>query len=103
MQFQIGKNGVTPGVIDALNKGFETHKHIRISALKASGRDKESMTKIAEDIKSRLPLETVFKIIGFTIILSRRHGNGKPSIRSKAKKVKRYSFFKQQKNSSKKI
>jgi RNA-binding protein YhbY len=71
MNFQIGKKGITKEVILTLATAFETHKQIRISALKSSGRNRESITAMAEQIKSMLPTPVVYKIIGFTIIMSR--------------------------------
>lgn len=75
-QFQIGKFGVTLGVIDSLALVLKTHKHVRISVLKSSGRDKESMKTITQQLIDGLSLKTkntyTARIIGFTIIL-RRH------------------------------
>jgi RNA-binding protein YhbY len=71
MDFQIGKNGITPEVIETLNVAFQTHKQIRISALKASGRDRNTINEMAEKIRSLLAFPTVSRIIGFKIILSR--------------------------------
>ena len=71
-RFQIGKNGVTPGVIDSLLLALKHHKQIRISTLKASGRNRENMEQMAKDLTSRLAEvkeNCDYKIIGFTIIL----------------------------------
>jgi len=70
--FQIGKNGVTPGVINSINSMLEHFKHLRISVLKASGRTKDTMESIAESIISQLSFKCTYKIIGFTIAL-RKH------------------------------
>ena len=74
--FQIGKFVVTPGVIEALSLVLKTHKHVRISVLKSSGRDKESMKTITQELIEGLSAKTkntyTARIIGFTIIL-RRH------------------------------
>ena len=72
MSFQIGKNGITHQVIETLNKAYETHKQIRISVLKSSGRTKETITQMAEQLNASLANPIVYKIIGFTIIASRR-------------------------------
>ncbi len=75
-QFQIGKFGVTPGVIDSLALVLKTHKHVRISVLKSSGRNKESMKTITQQLIQVLSAKAkkthTARIIGFTIIL-RRH------------------------------
>lgn len=74
--FQIGKFGMTPGVIDALSLVLKTHKQVRIAVLKASGRDKEKTRAIAQQLIHALAAKThhafTTRIIGFTIIL-RRH------------------------------
>lgn len=74
-KFQIGKQGITSGVIDALSLVFKTHKVIRISTLKSSGRDRNSIVQMADELCHRLKQLTgkrfVYKIIGFTIILKR--------------------------------
>ncbi len=74
-KFQIGKSGVTPGVIDSLVLAVKNHKQVRISTLKASGRTRDTMPAMAEDIAGKLrdklrePFTT--RVIGFTIILIR--------------------------------
>lgn len=72
-RFQIGKNGVTEGVTESLRLAFKKHKQVRISTLKSSGRDKDKIKEMAEDIVSRLGGQHVFRyrIIGFTIIMRR--------------------------------
>lgn len=75
-KFQIGKFGVTSGNIEALKLVFKTHKQARISVLKASGRTRESMEKIASYIiKGLLAGEKAryeYRIIGFTIVMNKR-------------------------------
>jgi len=67
--FQIGKFGVTPGVIESLELSLKHHKQIRISALKSSGRTSDTMSKMGEEIVSKLKEKCVFRTIGFTIII----------------------------------
>lgn len=74
-QFQIGKQGLTLGVLEALSLVFKTHKNVRISVLKSSGRNKESIVQIADELKEKLPGRYVYRIIGFTIILQKRSGD----------------------------
>lgn len=69
IKFQIGKNGVTDGVILSLNNAFKTRKSVRISVLKSSGRDKEGVKKMGDEIVTRLGGKFKHIIIGFTIIL----------------------------------
>ena len=72
-RFEIGKNGINPGVIESLYLVFKTHKQVRVSFLKSSGRDRESITKMADEIVSLIETKKEFKIeyriIGFTIIM----------------------------------
>ena len=84
-QFQIGKAGVTPGVIEALALVLKTHKHVRISILRSSGRDKTSMNsmkdQLIENLSSLTKKTYAARIIGFTIVLRRtaNHKNDAPS------------------------
>ncbi len=74
MRFQIGKSGVTSGIIDSLVKKKKNHKEVRISALKASGRNRENIEKMALEIIEKLNqknLNCISKTIGFTIILKK--------------------------------
>ena len=68
-KFQIGKNGVTQGTLDSLSNALKSHKQVRISMLKSSGRDRESIRKTAAELESKLPYNISTRIIGFTIIL----------------------------------
>ena len=101
-KFQIGKNGVTDGVIESLELILKNHRQIRISVLKSSGKDREniesfekplqpsklskkdfdnyeefegksksSIEKIALEIQKELKTKCDFRIIGFTIILTK--------------------------------
>ena len=72
INFQIGKSGVTQGVIDSLNLAFKNHKRIRISLLPSSGRNRETIKKMAEDLISKLEGNFQYSVIGFTIILKKR-------------------------------
>jgi len=71
MQFQIGKSGITQGVINSLNLALKTHGNVRISALKSSGRNKESTKKMADEIVEKLDYHCNYRIIGFTIVLKK--------------------------------
>lgn len=71
-KFQIGKEGLTQGVINALNLVLKTHNRVRISVLKSSGRDKAKVAQLAEEICSKVEKKCVTKIVGFTIILMAR-------------------------------
>jgi RNA-binding protein YhbY len=70
-QFQIGKAGLTGGIISSLNVLVKSHSRIRISVLKSATRDRAELEKMAEEIKSRVDAKCDYKLIGFTIILIR--------------------------------
>lgn len=74
MKFQIGKFGVTDGIIECLELALKNHKQIRISVLKASGRTSDNIGQMAKDITSRLKENCEFRVIGFTIILNKKRG-----------------------------
>lgn len=74
-KFQIGKAGITPGVIESLELSLKHHKQIKVSALKSSGRDKGNIKSMAQDIINKLNEKKIncdFKTIGFTIILIKK-------------------------------
>lgn len=68
-KFQIGKSGVTEGIIESLELIFKTHERIRISVLKSAQRDKEKVRQMADEIVSKLNGNYKHKIIGFTILV----------------------------------
>lgn len=69
MKFQIGKGGVSEGVLESLTSAFKTHKSVRISLLKSFERDRAKIKSIAEELSEKLPGHYKHTIIGFTIIL----------------------------------
>ena len=71
IKFQIGKNGVTRGIIESLDLIFKNRKHVRISVLKSGTRDRKKIKEIAEEISDKLDSNYKYKIIGFTIVMRR--------------------------------
>jgi len=72
MKFQIGKFGVTEGILESLRLAFKKHKIVRISVLKSAERDRSRIKEIGESLANGLRTkehEFVYRIIGFTIIL----------------------------------
>lgn len=72
--FQIGKGGITPNVCATLSRMLETHKFIRIATLPSSGRNRESIKLMAEQLVKQLAEPCSTSIIGFTIVL-RKHAS----------------------------
>lgn len=68
-KFQIGKNGITEGVLQSLVQDLKYHKQIRISVLKTATRNKEELKQIAQNLQDKLPFKLKVRIIGYTIIL----------------------------------
>ena len=72
LKFQIGKNGITEGVISSLALTLKTHNQVRITLLKSSGRNRENIIEMAEKINKGLNNSCGYRILGFTIILIRK-------------------------------
>ncbi len=71
-KFQIGKNGINQGIINSINLMLKTHKTIRISVLKSSGRNREVIKEMALSLINGIDFPCSSTIIGFTIILKRQ-------------------------------
>jgi RNA-binding protein YhbY len=76
-KFQIGKNGVTEGVIDSLKLYFKTHKVVRISVLKSAVSERGKIKEIAEDVSGALEGKYSYSIVGYTIVLKKRGAGSK--------------------------
>ena len=70
-KFQIGKNGMTGGVIESLNLALKNHRQVRVSVLKSSGRNREKMSEFVSILENALNYKCRYKIIGFTIVIVR--------------------------------
>lgn len=70
-EIQIGKNGITENFIISLKNIFKTHINVRISVLKSSGRDREKIKEMSEQILEKLGSNYSSRIIGFTIVLKK--------------------------------
>lgn len=71
-QFQIGKLGITQGTLNSLNMALKNHNRIKISVLRSSGRDRNSVKNMASSLVAQLAVLCDYTIVGFTIILIRR-------------------------------
>lgn len=69
VKFQIGKAGITEGTIQTLKSAFLNHKQARISVLKSSGRDRNTIHEMAKELCNKLGFPEVYRVIGFTIII----------------------------------
>ena len=68
-KFQIGKQGITDGVIESLNNAMKSHRQVRVFVLKSATRNREELKKIAESLKQKLKYKISYRIIGYTIIM----------------------------------
>lgn len=68
---QIGKNGVTLGVIQLIKNNFASRENVKAILLKSARQDKNSTKEAAEKIVNELGKNYTYKIIGFTIFLKK--------------------------------
>ena len=73
MNYQIGKFGITAGVIESLRNAFKKHSTIRISVLKSAAPNSDKIKMMAEELASKIKGEYGYKYItiGFTIVMRR--------------------------------
>lgn len=71
VKMQIGKKGITPGLVEAIVKSFKNRDWIKITVLKSHSRDKKIIKRDAEiickELKNKTNKKYFAKIIGFTI------------------------------------
>ena len=68
---QIGKNGLTDGIIENIKTCFKTRENVKICLLKSAEHDREKVREIAEKIQQELGKKFTYRIIGFTIFLKK--------------------------------
>jgi len=68
-KFQLGKNGITDGVIESLTLALKNHKQVRVSVLKSFCRNKDDLKKLALELEQKLPFKLKIRSIGYTLIL----------------------------------
>ena len=67
-KFQIGKSGLTQAFLESLTLAFKHRKQVRVSVLQ----NKTETKAFAEEIAKKLPVKVNYKILGFTIILTKQ-------------------------------
>jgi len=74
-RIQIGKKGLSQGMLENIAKSFKTRDLVKINILKAYSRDKEKIKKESEEICKELERATNKKyssrVVGFTIIIKK--------------------------------
>lgn len=68
-KMQIGKNGITSGLIESMTNALKNHRQVRISVLKSCCRDREELKKLADELKAQVKQKCACRIIGYTIII----------------------------------
>jgi RNA-binding protein YhbY len=68
---QIGKHGLTSGVIESLENAFKKHDIVKIHVLKSAGHTKENLKEIQDKLKTRLGNKYLLRIVGFTIFIKK--------------------------------
>ncbi len=68
---QIGKKGLTSGIIEYLKNAFKNRENMKVHILKSAGHNKEKVKKIGEEIVDELGKKYTYKIIGFTIFIKK--------------------------------
>lgn len=70
---QLGKQGLTEGFIELLEKTFKNHELVKIAVLKSACRDRNELKKIASEIcsklKAKLNKDFTAKTVGFTLYI----------------------------------
>lgn len=69
IKYQLGKNEISPTVLDMFDKALTAHELIKIDVMKTVG---ETTMTLALDLSSRLNAEVV-QVLGRVIILFRRN------------------------------
>ncbi len=73
--FNLGKQGLTEGFIDALEKTFKKHNLVKVTILRSATRDKAQVREMAQEIcfelKKRYQKDFTAKIIGFTFYIKK--------------------------------
>lgn len=72
MKFQLGKNGITEGTIENLERAFKHHSVVRISVLRSLAPTKEKMSALADELIARFGGGYRVVRIGFTLVLKKR-------------------------------
>jgi RNA-binding protein YhbY len=71
MQIQIGKNGLTQGVIDQIKKLFVDEEIMKISILKSACRDKAEAQEIANKIVETLGKNYTARLVGYVVTINK--------------------------------
>lgn len=68
-EIQIGKNGLTEGIVERLKNDFKTHEIVRIHVVNKEFKNRERVNKISAEILDKLGSKFTCRIIGFTLVI----------------------------------
>ncbi len=68
---QVGKQGVTPGLIENIKKAFNGRVMVKLNVLKSAERDREKTEELGKEIVEELGKNYTYNRIGFTIFLKK--------------------------------
>lgn len=71
IHFQVGKNGVTDGVIASLRLAFNKNKMVKVQFLKSSGLKHEGVEEAGKKIAKSLGPNFFSKRVGLTLTIRR--------------------------------
>lgn len=71
----LGKNGLTEAFILEVKKLFENEKMIKIQMLRSACRDKTMAKEIAEKLVGELGEKYAYKLVGYTLTVSKHRRN----------------------------
>jgi RNA-binding protein YhbY len=66
---QIGKNGLTEGVIERLKNDFKTHEIVRVHIVNKEFKERDKVKAMAAELLEKLGKKYTCKIIGFTLVV----------------------------------
>jgi len=78
VDIQVGKAGLTQGLLDSITQALKTRRIVKLKILKSSEfHNRETIKQLAEKIEKQLPEVRISKIIGFTITLKKAYSLSK--------------------------
>lgn len=66
---QVGKQGLTGNIIQAVRDAFNTHENVKLSMLRTATRSKQEAREIAEKICQQLGRKYTYRVMGYTIFI----------------------------------
>jgi len=71
-RIQVGKNGLTEGLVNQLKNMFAKEKAIKVTLLKSATRDKKEAKEIADKLITSLGGRYQYTLIGYTLVVKKK-------------------------------